>query len=96
MLEKGAKVNRKSKDGETVLYVASREGYSEMIRLLMKHGANVNTPLQAATKNVHLDVVRKLLENNSKPNFRKPDIGSDIALNINDTRFYTRLALIGM
>ncbi|KAJ7865042.1 ankyrin repeat-containing domain protein [Mycena olivaceomarginata] len=52
------------------LYMYSEEGYTEIVRLLLAHGAQINlqagkygTALQAACAKGHMDVIRLLLEN---------------------------------
>jgi ankyrin repeat protein len=56
---------------ETPLLVASREGHSQVARVLLEHGANVESrnesgpdwsPLERATKNGHVEVIKVLLE----------------------------------
>jgi ankyrin repeat protein len=55
LLENGAEVNRKDKDGRTAVMLASIEGHKSTIELLVEHGANLsltenrgNTALQIA------------------------------------------------
>jgi len=56
---------------ETPLLVASREGHSQVARVLLEHGADVESrnesgpdwsPLERATKNGHVEVIKVLLE----------------------------------
>jgi len=61
---------------ETPLSVASREGYSEVARVLLEHGADTETrdndkysPLERSSVNGHVEVVRVLLENHADVNF---------------------------
>ncbi len=41
MLERGADVNARAKDGQTPLHRASDSGAPEVVRLLLEHGADV-------------------------------------------------------
>lgn len=56
------------------LYVSCLEGYVDIARQLIEHGANVNrgvpsgTPLMAAASRGHVNVVRLLLDNGADPN----------------------------
>lgn len=77
LLESGADVNQKNRFGMTPLYYASRNGYLEIVKLLLPAGANVNTAttdanyrelttdnvtsLQMASLNNHLEIVKLLL-----------------------------------
>ena len=61
---------------ETPLSVASREGYSEVARVLLKYGADTETrdketcsPLEWSSASGHVEVVRVLLENHADVNF---------------------------
>jgi len=60
---------------ETPLSVASRQGYSEVARVLLEHGADTETrdnsshsPLDWSSENGHVEVVRVLLENHADVN----------------------------
>jgi hypothetical protein len=62
-------VNRKNEFGKTALMIASYRGGVDMVRLLVKAGANVNlrdrenqTALMIASAEGHLDIVRTLVE----------------------------------
>ena len=61
---------------ETPLSVASRKGYSEVARVLLKYGADTETrdngsysPLEQSSEEGHVEVVRVLLENHADVNF---------------------------
>ena len=61
---------------ETPLSVASRQGYSEVARVLVEHGADTETrdnvtysPLEGSSEMGHVEVVRVLLENHADVNF---------------------------
>jgi ankyrin repeat protein len=62
-------------DDETPLTVASRRGYSEVSRVLLDHGADMETrdrhnynPLDRASEKGHMDVVRVLVEHHADVN----------------------------
>ncbi|XP_077999495.1 ankyrin repeat and SOCS box protein 10-like [Glandiceps talaboti] len=76
LLESGAEVNRTAFENESPLLLAASYPLDfPMIQLLLKHGANPklgdkyrNTPLQLATKQVHLHAVKLLLQHGADPN----------------------------
>ena len=56
-LDEGARLDRKNKDGKTLLHTACTNGHFTIVRLLLKHGASLhvtdndgNTPIDYATK----------------------------------------------
>ena len=69
LIRRGVDVNQAGSDGACALYAASETGRRDVVRLLLKHGAqNVNLlmddgmgSLQAASQNGHCDVVELLL-----------------------------------
>ena len=77
IVERSQNVNaRGSVRGETPLGVASREGYSEVARVLLKYGADTETrdihrysPLEWSSARGHVEVIRVLLENYADVNF---------------------------
>ena len=77
VVERSQNVNARGfKRHETPLSVASREGYSEVARLLLKYGADTETrdesgysPLEWSSEKGHVEVVRVLLENHADMNF---------------------------
>jgi ankyrin repeat protein len=74
LLAKGADVNAADSDGSTPLIKASAAGDAATVRLLISHGAKVNseintfTPLTAAAWYGHTDIVRVLLDNGADVN----------------------------
>ena len=70
LLEKGADVNATMKDGRSALYKASKNGHTEVVRLLLEAAdievnAKDNTvasPLYMASQEGHTEVVTLLLE----------------------------------
>src|SRR4030042_5134288 len=69
LLQNGADVNAKDKDGQTALMAASLMGHAEVVTLLVNKGADVNigdkfggTALLVACFGGHIEVVRLLIE----------------------------------
>lgn len=69
LLENGADINKKDKNGLTPLLVACKWNYLKSIKILLEHGANVNlmnvnreTPLFYACVKNHPDVVKILMD----------------------------------
>jgi len=68
-------INAKCYHDRTPLYIASREGHVDAVRVLLDHGAHVNlqndvnwTPLHEASDEGHLKVVQLLLEHEATLN----------------------------
>ncbi len=66
-------LNGTGEDGNTALIVASRQNSIELVRLLLRRGANVQarghrqyTALLMASKSGHVDIVRLLLDNGAE------------------------------
>ncbi|KAE8573437.1 Putative ankyrin 2, isoform AA [Halyomorpha halys] len=77
LLERGAKVNSRGKDGSTPLHIAARKGYANIVNLLLEDNAKLdirdkdsNAPIHLAVSNGHLNVVRALLDNGALINSR--------------------------
>jgi hypothetical protein len=74
LLDKGASVNAKSPYGQTPLFFACDRGYSEIAKLLVDRGADVNvedtfyhaTPLSWAARKNHTDIVKLLIDHGAK------------------------------
>ena len=74
LLDKGANVNAKSPYGQTALFFACDRGYSEIARLLVDRGADVNvedtfyhaTALSWAARKNHTDIVLLLIDHGAK------------------------------
>jgi ankyrin repeat protein len=70
LLRAGANVNAQQDDGVTALWIASQQGYADVVRALVDHnkvevnlrGKNGETALWRASCNGHVDVVRVLLQ----------------------------------
>ncbi|KAI0278214.1 hypothetical protein BGY98DRAFT_1096891 [Russula aff. rugulosa BPL654] len=72
LLEHEATLNARSEANNTPVYLASREGHLEVVRLLLSLGADVHieglrgTPFQIATQWGHHDIAQLLLEHGAK------------------------------
>ena len=82
LLENGADVNSRTKDGDTALIVASKAGHTNVVKLLLERGADVNAKnrngrmaLMGATNQGHLNVVKLLLERGADVNAKDEQIG---------------------
>ena len=73
-----------TKYGWTVLEIAAINGRTEVVRLLVSHGADINlmninnhfTPLENAIEGGHLDTVRMMMEELEVPaRFRGAEVG---------------------
>jgi uncharacterized protein len=74
-IDGGIKPDTTDKDGRTPLMLASFNGYTEIIKALLKKGASVNqadnngiTALMMASSGPYPDAVKLLLDNNADPN----------------------------
>jgi hypothetical protein len=74
------------KDGWTPLHFASQNGYLDLVRFLLEHGADPTaqnhgrTPLQLASRYGHLDVARFLLEHGADTAAQEKDGGAPLHL----------------
>ncbi|XP_068550045.1 ankyrin repeat domain-containing protein 27 isoform X2 [Anas acuta] len=73
----GLGVNVSNQDGFTPLHMAALHGHSELVSLLLKHGASVSAknaqhavPLHLACQKGHFQVVKRLMDYNAKQNKR--------------------------
>jgi len=81
------------KTGSTPLFMASQNNHPEVVRALLKAGANVNfvrrdigaSSLLVAAENGHLEVVKILLEHNADPHICRTTDGIDQFLLISKT-----------
>jgi ankyrin repeat protein len=71
LIDSGANLNLTARDGSTALHKAAAEGYTEIVRTLLHHGADMSIknqdgslPLTLAIKNDHKDAIKLLT---SKP-----------------------------
>jgi ankyrin repeat protein len=73
LIEAGADLNKKGDWGLTVLHEATSNGLTDLVRLLLSHGADATatckidccTPIHYAAMNGHTEVVNLLIENQS-------------------------------
>lgn len=70
LVENGANIEVKNKDGYTPLIVASWNGHLEIVKFLVEKGANVeakndygDTPLTLASMDGNFEVIKFLIEN---------------------------------
>ena len=84
LLDMGAKVNAKTRSGETALMLASRNGHINTVRFLIEKGADVNTKSKWGTAlhyaagcgivgNERTDLVKVLLKNGADVNIKNED-----------------------
>lgn len=74
LLAKGVDVNVKFRYDQTALFPACDKGYTEMVRVLLAHGAKVDvedtfyhaTPMTWAVEHGHAEIVKLLLEKGAK------------------------------
>lgn len=78
-VENGIPPNLTNHDGNTLLMLAAYAGHAELVRELLKKGAEVDrpndrgqTPLAGAVFKLHDDVVKALLEGGADPNKGTP------------------------
>lgn len=89
LLNQGADVNSRNRDGETALYRAVRVGDVDAVDMLLKHGADPNirvsrfgvTPLMIAARDGRVGIVKLLLDHGADPT-------------IKDTRGFTVLQFV--
>ena len=88
LLGAGIEPNSKDKYDNTALHYASKKGHSEIVKLLLEKGANVNaqdndigyTVLHRASMAGHLEVAKLLLDKGA--NINAQDIFSETALHL--------------
>lgn len=73
MLERGAAVNARNRNGETALMMYAKRGDTEMVRTLLAHGADPNlpaldrtTPLMASVYACRMDIATPLLDGGAR------------------------------
>lgn len=83
LLKSGADPSAKLDDyGRMAFMLAAANGYVEILKFLVKNGADINatsdynrTALILAARNGHLEVVKILLENGADPNYKRKSDG---------------------
>jgi hypothetical protein len=82
LIDKGAQVNAKDRNGCTPLHWAAERGHIEIVRLLCDHGADVDArnhqdgsrPLHYAARKGRISIVKELIEvKNAEINARDDD-----------------------
>ena len=73
LLDKGADINDKTIDGDTVLHVACYEGFADLVNQLLEHFARPNardesgrTPLHIAAARGHMELCKILVNHRAK------------------------------
>ncbi len=75
LLDAGANINARTKDGQTALSLAAYGGHLEVVRLLLRKGADANSrseALRSAAMNGRLEVARVLLQAGADVNYSDP------------------------
>ena len=87
LLDAGADVEARTKDGRTALHEAAAAGNAAVVKLLLEHGADVEarlgrrTALHLATEGIiRADVVKRLLEAGADVEAREKDGRTPLAL----------------
>ena len=69
LLKHGAHINCKSKDGITPILEAASNGHKNVVKLLLKEGADCSTnmlaPFAKAAKGGHYEIIQLLIENSN-------------------------------
>ena len=69
LIDAGADVNIPDQDGQTVLMLALQQMNAKAVKILIRSGADVTTPLIHAAKRGYLNVMKLLLESGANVNF---------------------------
>jgi len=62
LIDSGADVNAKNKDGDTPLHTATWKGNIEIVKLLIENGANLNIQDSNGKTPLHLMLIMKILK----------------------------------
>jgi len=91
LLDQGAEINARNKEGETTLMVAALEGRTDMVRFLIEKGADLNardgvgaTPLLYAALGGSVEAIKLLIDKGADPNAKTTD--GQTALSISRVR----------
>ena len=91
LLERGADLTAKNKDGETPLHLASHWGHMEVGRMLIEYGADLaaqnedwEVPLHVASRDGRVEVVRMLLEHGVDPTAQNKDLETPLLAALRD------------
>ncbi|WPJ60749.1 hypothetical protein SMAC4_03174 [Sordaria macrospora] len=71
LLDAGAKVHAKDSQGRSALYIAARLGNADIVAALLRINPSMNDgSLHEASRNLHVDAMRLLVECGHDPNYR--------------------------
>ena len=89
ILDRGADINTRNKEGETALMVASLEGRGEIVKLLLARGADANimdsvgaTALLYAAVGGSADIMKLLLDRGADPDAKTNDGESALSISL--------------